>query len=140
MASPSTQDTGACDEGGVHDFRLPHKSSSGLWKCLCCPCYLICGVALSRGAALGPAPVGFSAGDDRPNELTCIKCGLNPSEASALAQVRDAESQGLSTSKGPGYFSNAGMSVPEPVASSHMRSYSHAGAPGYPPAQPPRQP
>lgn len=83
-----------------------------------------------------------------------------------MSQARDAEAHGLSTSsvpslpppfpsehladpllarflarsKGPGYFSNAGMSVPEPVASSHTRSYSHAGAPGYPPAQPHRQP
>ncbi|GAA5986667.1 hypothetical protein JCM5350_001445 [Sporobolomyces pararoseus] len=43
-------------------------------------------------------------GDDRPNEITCTKCGLNQSEASALAEAKLAESQGYRTSKGPNYF------------------------------------
>ncbi|BGP36809.1 hypothetical protein JCM10450v2_000702 [Rhodotorula kratochvilovae] len=97
MASQNMQDYGPCDEGGSHDFRLPKKSSG------CC-------------AGLASAPIGFSAGDDRPDEIVCTKCGLTPSEASALSQAKDAEAHGFSTSKGPGYFSNAGMSIPAPPA------------------------
>ncbi|GAA6025773.1 hypothetical protein JCM11491_001987 [Sporobolomyces phaffii] len=42
--------------------------------------------------------------DDRPDEITCTKCGLNESEASALSEAKRAEAHGYRTSKGANYF------------------------------------
>ncbi|GAA6001711.1 hypothetical protein JCM10207_002278 [Rhodosporidiobolus poonsookiae] len=109
----------ACDEGGVHEYRYPDKGTGGF-----------CAAAVS--------PVGMLGGSDaRPNEATCVKCGLDPSEAQALGQARMAEAQGLRTSKGAGYFTNPMPSYPPPSASSSPPSrHKPSPAPSPVPASP----
>ncbi|GAA5857173.1 hypothetical protein JCM8547_009353 [Rhodosporidiobolus lusitaniae] len=113
MDQPRPEDV--CDEGGTHVFSMPDKGSSG-WS--------------SEGAA-AVSPVGMMGGDDRPDEPTCRKCGLNPSEASAIAQAKSAEAQGLRTSKGTNYFTTSQMRINAPANPSDPSSTQ------YPPLPPP---
>ncbi|GAA6035172.1 hypothetical protein JCM8097_006402 [Rhodosporidiobolus ruineniae] len=101
----------ACDEGGQHQYTLPDKGSSTFWKCLCCPCWAIFTCAASEGAA-AVSPVGMLGGSgDKSDEPTCVKCGLNQSESAAIAAAKEAEANGMRTSKGPGYFTAQTMSI-----------------------------
>ncbi|GAA5958445.1 hypothetical protein JCM3765_007879 [Sporobolomyces pararoseus] len=116
---PQSRIDNQCEEGGQHDFRLPDKGHSGCYKCCCCPCWVLFSCFRSNGAAVA-SHQGMHGGDDRPNEITCTKCGLNQSEASALAEAKLAESQGYRTSKGPNYFrtqaerTNLGLDLADP--------------------------
>ncbi|GAA5851079.1 hypothetical protein JCM5353_008954 [Sporobolomyces roseus] len=65
-------------------------------NCCCCPCWVLFSCFMSNGTAVA-SHQGMQGGDDRPNEITCTKCGLNESEASALSEAKRAEAQGLRT-------------------------------------------
>ncbi|GAA5877057.1 hypothetical protein JCM16303_006153 [Sporobolomyces ruberrimus] len=130
---------GDCEEGGQHDFRLPDKGHSACYKCCCCPCWVLFSCFSGGGAQ------GLHGSDERPNEITCTKCGLNQSEASALSDAERAEAEGYRTSKGPNYFRtqaeriNMGLDMgsPSPPPVPDMSAAQPHSPQTYPPPPPP---
>ncbi|SCV68542.1 BQ2448_663 [Microbotryum intermedium] len=152
----------SCEEGGSHQFTMPKKRSC-CFKLCCCPCWAFMSCAMSNGQSLQVAflehlnddpgstvsthgaafisQVGMHGGNEIDPEMTCLKCGLSRSETEALQAMKDAEKRGFRSSKGPGYFTNKGMSISEPITTNHSRTTTEFPSPTttYPPPSAPNR-
>lgn len=65
MPSGNPAKGGKCDEGGEHKWTTRQAPSTCGWigKIICCPCYCLCGILMSNGAA-GASQYQFKAEED----------------------------------------------------------------------------